>query len=50
MTEVAKQNAMKKLKEMERRQEAMENEIEDGLKKFENDILNSAIRQKMNKI
>merc|ERR1711968_407861 len=38
MTEVAKQNAMKKLKEMERRQEAMENEIEDGLKKFENDI------------
>ena len=30
----------------ERRQEAMENEIEDGLKKFENDISKLAIRQK----
>ena len=38
MTEVAKQSAIKKLNEMERRQQAMENEIEDGLKKFEHDI------------
>ena len=38
MTEVAKQSAIKKLNEMERRQQAMENEIEDGLKKFEQDI------------
>ena len=36
MTEVAKQSAIKKLNEMERRQQA--NEIEDGLKKFEQDI------------
>ena len=50
MTEVAKQSAIKKLNEMERRQQAMENEIEDGLKHLSRTFKFLMIRQKMNKI